>query len=177
MEQLNIEFTQASPGVDEAVLKKMAPVSTSDLPLYLARKKAESLLDQNKQGITIGCDQMVMLGKNPLGKPGTKDKAVEQLRLMQGKSHSLVTGLAVHFKGQWETHINRTSMKMKPLSEAQIKKYVDLENPIDCAGSYKVESIGLALFEEIKTDDHTAIVGLPMMALCQILAKFGAPVI
>lgn len=177
MEQLNIPFEQRAPTVDEDVLKKTAPVSIPDLPLYLARQKAESLVVKGSPDIVIGCDQMGLMSGMALNKPGSKDKAIEQLKKLQGKTHQLITSVAVQCAGKWELHTDITQLKMKPLTEAQIKKYVDLENPINCAGSYKIESLGLALFEDIETKDHTAIVGLPMMALCRILAKFNHPVI
>jgi len=177
MEQLNIPFTQKNPTVDEEELKKKAAVSIPDLPLYLARQKAESLITPNASEITIGCDQMGLLKGQPLGKAGSQDKAIEQLKKMQGKTHQLVTSIAVHCGGKWELHTDITQMKMKPLTDEQIKKYVDLDDPVNSAGSYKIESLGLALFEDIETKDHTAIVGLPMMALCRILGKFGYEVI
>jgi septum formation protein len=178
MEQLNIPFTQKSPTVDEEELKKKSPVSIPDLPLYLARQKAESLLvGKSQKDITIGCDQMGLLRGMPLDKPGSKDKAIDQLKKMQGKTHQLITSLAIHCGGKWEFHTDVTQMRMKPLSEEQIKKYVDLDNPIKSAGSYKIESLGLALFEDIETKDYTAIIGLPMLALCRILSKFNYNII
>jgi septum formation protein len=177
MEQLNISFTQKNPTVDEEELKKKAPVSIPDLPLYLARQKAESLVGRSMKDITIGCDQMGLLKGQPLGKPGSKDKAVEQLKKMQGKTHQLITSIAVHCGGKWEFHTDVTHLHMKALTEEQIRKYIDLDNPVHSAGSYKIESLGLALFEDIETRDHTAIIGLPMMALCRILAKFHYNVI
>lgn len=177
MEQLDIPFVQKNPTVDEEELRKKARVSIPDLPLYLARQKAESLVGKSLKDITIGCDQMGLLKGQPLNKPGSKDKAVEQLKKMQGKTHQLITSIAVHCGGKWEFHTDVTHLKMKSLTEAQIKKYIDLENPIHCAGSYKIESLGLALFEDIETKDHTAIIGLPMMALCRILSKFNYDVI
>lgn len=177
LQQINLKFNAQAPTVDEDHLKKMAPVSLSDLPLYLAKKKAESLLSANPGGITIGCDQMGLLKGQPLNKPGTKDKAIEQLKKMQGQTHQLITAMAVHYKHVWETHTDITLLRMKPLTETQIRHYVDLENPVNCAGSYKIEGLGLTLFESIETKDHTAIIGLPVMALCRILEKFGHQVI
>lgn len=177
MEQVGIKFTQLAPTVDEELLKKTAPVSLSDLPLYLAHKKAESLVVAHAQDIIIGCDQMGFLGAMPLGKPGTRAKAVEQLQRLQGQSHQLITALAVYHDGQWKFHTDTTTLRMKNLTDLQIQKYVDSEDATACAGGYKIESLGLALFEEIKTQDHTAIVGLPMMALCRMLEELGHAVL
>jgi len=177
MEQVNIPFEQQNPTVDEEELRQKAPVSIPDLPMYLAKQKAESLVAANPGAIVIGCDQMGLLKGLPLNKPGTREKAVEQLKKLQGQSHQLITALAVNFNGKWELHTDITVMKMRPLTEEKIKNYVHLDDPVNSSGSYKVESMGLALFEDIETKDHTAIIGLPMLALCRILEKFGHSVL
>ncbi len=177
MEQMDITFVQKTPDVDEEELKKKAKVSIPDLPLYLARQKAESLVGRSTKDITIGCDQMGLLKGQPLNKPGSKDKALEQLKKMQGKTHQLITSIAVHCGGKWEFHTDVTHLKMKSLTDQQIRTYIDKDNPVNSAGAYKIESLGLALFEEIETKDHTAIIGLPMMALCRILEKFNYKVL
>ncbi|MBY0314447.1 MAG: Maf family nucleotide pyrophosphatase [Bdellovibrionales bacterium] len=173
LDRLRLKYSHAAPLVDEELLKQTALVSPLDLPLYLARKKAESLLKTNLGGITIGCDQMAFLENEPLNKPGTKDKAIRQLTAMQGKTHTLVTAMAVHKDEQWFTHVDTTSLSMRPLSAEEVSSYVDLENPVDCAGSYKVEGLGIALFDSITTQDFTAITGLPLLALRRILTQLG----
>lgn len=175
MDQLNVPYEHVAPDVDENHLKKMAPVSTNDLPQYLAQKKAESLVKAHPKAIIIGCDQMAVLKNKGLDKPGSPEKAVTQLLRLQGQTHQIITGLAVYCKNQWELSSTTAQLKMKPLTETQIKRYVDLEKPIDCAGSYKIEKMGIVLFESIKTEDPSAIVGMPLMALARILEKFGVP--
>jgi septum formation protein len=177
MDQLQIPYRHASPSVDESLLKKSAPVSLPDLPLYLAEQKARSLIEQNREGITIGSDQMAVLDGQMLDKPGTRERAIEQLLLLQGKTHQLVTAVAVHKKGQWERANIITELRMKTLTRSQIESYVDKENPMDCAGSYKIERLGIVLFEDIKTSDPSAIVGLPLIALSKILEKLGLPLL
>ena len=177
LDRLRIKYSHAAPMVDEELLKQTALVSPLDLPLYLARKKAESLLKTNSGGITIGCDQMAFLGTEALNKPGSKEKAIRQLTAMQGKTHTLVTAMAVHKDDQWLTHVDTTSLTLRPLSAEEIRSYVDLENPVDCAGSYKVESLGITLFDSIKTQDFTAITGLPLLALSRILTQFGVKIL
>jgi septum formation protein len=177
MDQLNIEYIHATPKVDETTLKRNASVSVEDLPLYLAEKKAESLLSQNPDGITIGCDQMAILQGKPLDKPGTRANAIAQLLSLQGQTHQLITGLAVHKGGRWERAVSITRLTMKSLTEAQVRHYVDVENPIDCAGSYKIEKLGIVLFKDIHTEDPSSIVGLPLISLSQILEKFGVPLL
>ncbi len=152
-------------------------MSTPDLPLFLAQKKAESLIHTFPQALIIGCDQMGLLGTLALNKAGTKDKAIAQLKKLQGKTHQLLTAMAVYCKGQWEYHTDITELTMRPLSDEQIRHYVDLENPLDCAGSYKIEGLGVSLFEKVQTKDPSAIVGLPLMGLTNILEKFSVKVI
>lgn len=171
MEQLHVPFVAIKPLADEDQLKKTSTVSATDLPLFLAQKKAESLITLYPGSTIIGSDQMCLLPSGPLNKPGTRDRAIEQLLKMENKSHTLITALSVYSSGQWFHHVDTTTLFMKSLSRAQIVRYVDLDNPIDCAGSYKMESLGITLFEKIETQDHTAIVGLPLLALTAILHR------
>jgi len=173
MDQLKIPYTHASPKTDEALLKKTYQGPLEKLPEYLARKKAESLLGENPDGITIGCDQIALLEGRALDKPGTAENAVQQLMSLQGKTHELYTALAVHSRGEWrlETHI--TTLHMKSLSEQQARDYVALDQPVDCAGAYKIEKNGSDLFEDVENFDPSAIVGLPLMNLVEILEDLG----
>lgn len=171
MEQLHVPFMAIKPLADEEQLKKTSTVSATDLPLFLAQKKAESLIALYPGSTIIGSDQMCLLPSGPLSKPGTRDRAIEQLLKMESKSHMLITALSVYSSGQWFHHVDTTTLFMKSLSRAQIVRYVDLDNPIDCAGSYKMESLGITLFEKIETQDHTAIVGLPLLGLITILNR------
>lgn len=173
LKQLNVPFQSVSPQVDEEQLKKQAPVSTTDLPLYLAQKKAESVVALFPQSVIIGCDQMGFLGSMTLGKAGTKDKAIQQLLKLQGQTHQLHTAVAIYNDGQWLLHVDVTELTMRTLSEAQIRHYVDLENPIDCAGSYKFEGLGVSLFKKISTKDPTSIIGLPLMTVAQFLSQLS----
>ena len=173
MDQLKVPYLSVSPKTDEALLKKNYVGPLEKLPEFLAQKKAESLITENPEGVTIGCDQMAIFAGHGLDKPGTVENAVKQLLAMQGKVHQLHTALAVHFRGQWmlETHI--TTLHMKPLTEQQIRDYVALDNPIDCAGSYKIEKNGADLFDNVENFDPSAIVGLPLMHLLEILDDLG----
>ncbi len=177
LQQLNLAFTAQAPTVDEAVLKKTAQVSLPDLPLYLAQKKAESIAALFPQDLVIGSDQMGLFQQHPLDKPGTKDKAISQLQKLQGHTHQLLTALCVIHNGKIHSHVDVTELTMRTLSSSQIKNYVDLENPVDCAGSYKIEGLGVALFEKVQTKDPSAIVGLPLMALTKILESLQVQVL
>ena len=96
---------------------------------------------------------------------------------LQGATHQLLTALCVVYKGSMVQHVDITELTMRSLTNSQIKNYVDLENPIDCAGSYKFEGLGISLFEKVQTKDPSAIVGLPLMALTQILEKLQVQVL
>lgn len=176
LDRLNITYAVASPTVDEELLKKNATVSLLDLPLYLAQKKAESLCDQNVNGITIGCDQMAILNNQVLHKPGTAEKALQQLLDLQNQTHVLITAMAIHFKGQWFHHTDITRLTMAALDKSQLERYIQADQPLDCAGSYKIEKQGIALFDRIETEDFTAITGLPLLALSRTLKKLGVKI-
>ncbi len=177
LQQLNVNFTVAAPAVDETALKKTAQVSLSDLPLFLAQKKAESVVGQFPQALVIGSDQMGLFKNQALDKPGTREKAISQLQMLQGHSHQLLTALYVIYQGRAFQHVDITELTMRPLTDAQITNYVDLENPVDCAGSYKFEGLGIALFEKVQTKDPSSIVGMPLMALTQILQDLQVQVL
>lgn len=173
MDQLGLPYDHAAPLTDEAELKKNYKGDLKDLPVFLAQKKAESLLNKNPGGLTIGCDQMAIFKGQGLDKPGNAEKAVEQLMALQGQTHTLHTALAVHAANEWQTFTHITTLHMKPLTEQQVRDYVALDNPIDCAGSYKIEKNGADLFSDVENFDPSAIVGLPLMDLSEILEHFG----
>lgn len=173
MDRLQLSYSAESPMVDEELLKKTAPKDLSSLPLYLAQKKAESLIFKNPTGITIGCDQMAFIDQQRLDKPGTKEKAIEQLLKLQGRSHTLKTAMSLHSHGTWIHHEDTTVLTFRPLTLQEIKNYVEMDEPLDCAGSYKIEKRGISLVEKIETQDFTAIPGLPLIALCRALRTLG----
>lgn len=177
LEQLNVPFLAVAPIADEDALKKTSSVSLPDLPLFLAQKKAESLISLYPQSIIIGSDQMGLLDARALNKAGTKDKAITQLLSLQGRTHTLLTAMSVYSAGKWYHHVETTKLTMRSLTREQIVRYVDLENPVDCAGSYKIEALGVSLFENIESKDPSAIVGLPLMALTRILESAGISVL
>lgn len=180
--KLGIAFECVKPPFDEEKHK-----DKSLEPLALAEKlaflKAESVFekltasDPKTMWTVIGSDQLVAFQGQILGKPGTPEKACEQLMKMQNQTHQLITAVCL-FHGnsiqfQARTFFEQTEIKMKKLSETQIKKYVDLDNPIDCAGAYKFEAHGLALIAHLKNSDPSAIEGLPLIQLSNILQEFG----
>lgn len=166
---LGIPFESVKPLFDEDRVKHQI-VKDLKHPHTIAQKlsyeKGVSLAESN--AITISGDQLVAFEGDILGKPGTSEKAVAQLLRMQGKTHELVTACTV-FDGLTAIDIlNITHITLKPLSVEQITSYVKLDQPLDCAGSYKIEKHGIQLVESLKTDDFTAIQGLPLLSLAKI---------
>lgn len=164
--RLAYAFTAQPPLIDEDS-EKDPTLTPRALAEHLAFKKAESLAHPKK--VVIGGDQLIAFEGHILGKAHTPERAVEQLRSMQGKKHELITAICVFDGEKVHRHTDITSMTMRPLSLPQIERYVKLDQAIDCAGSYKIEKHGIMLFDKIETQDFTAIQGLPLIALNKIL--------
>lgn len=171
LKTLGIPFTAEKPLIDEEK-EKDPSLNPKDLALKLSFLKAQSLAKPNQ--ITIGGDQLVSFENQILGKPGTIEKAIQQITKMQNQTHELITALTI-FDGpeNFKQVLNITKMKLKKLTPEQIKKYIELDNPIDCAGSYKIEKHGVQIIEAIETSDFTAIQGLPLLELSQALTQMG----
>jgi septum formation protein len=174
LSQLGWSFEAVAPGVDEDKLKDKG-MTPAELATTLARFKAEAVFAKRPDSCVIGSDQVCSMGDKIFGKPGTIEKATEQLAHMQGKSHELLTAVTVLYPGGAETFINVTTLHMRPLNLKQIHSYVTKDLPLDCAGSYKLETSGIKLFQNIQMQDHTAIIGLPLIELTTTLLKLGYP--
>lgn len=174
LDRLGIPFRCVASEVDEDSAKR-AFSDPIELVKHLAIAKAEAVADHFLDAVVIGADQLAILDGDILGKPGQLDCAIEQLERLAGRSHELATALCVVRKstGLQRIHIDRTRLTMRSLSRNEFARYVALDSPVDCAGSYKIESAGITLFERIETDDFTAITGLPMIALTTILREIG----
>lgn len=174
LKQLGRDFEALAPGVDEDQLKHQ-DLSPTQLAIELARLKSLAIFNLRPDACVIGSDQVCMLNGEILSKPGTVENAIAQLTKMQGSHHELITAVSI-FSPQGEIHFhNRTLLFMRPLSKEQITQYVLADQPLDCAGSYKLESLGIKLFEKIEMDDHTSIIGLPLIQLNNHLLKLGYP--
>jgi septum formation protein len=172
LKRLGVPFRCLVPRVHEEDWK-IGDWTPRELAEHLAVAKAESLRDAEPDGTLIGGDQVVVLEGRVYGKPGTPERALEQLEALSGKSHELITALAVWHGGQTYLHTDRTTMQMRPLLTDELARYVAADSPLDCAGSYKIEERGIALFERIDTQDYTAIMGLPLVALTSLLRRLG----
>ena len=169
LQKLSYEFEAVAPEYDEEVLKQSG-LSLINLSSELALGKAVSLKKRYPESYIIGSDQIAHLGELRLSKPGNFVRASEQLALMAGKTHTLTTSVAIVGPDNFQTlFTNQTHLKMRTLTNAEIESYLKLDTPFDCAGSYKIESFGISLFEAIETTDFTAIIGLPLLELAKEL--------
>jgi septum formation protein len=175
LDRLGLEFQCVSPGTDEAARPGEAPL---DLACRLAQMKAESVAAARPGTVIIGSDQVAVLGEQVLGKPGTVERCIAQLRQSSGREVVFLT--AVHVvngrTGTGESHVDRTVVRFRDLADREIERYVATERPLDCAGGFKVESLGISLFERIESGDPTGLTGLPLIWLCGALRRAGIPV-
>ena len=173
LERLGVPFSSEAPRCDEEALKQpgMAPQALAE---FLAEAKAASVSALFPEAVVIGSDQLVALDEDVLGKPHTAPAAVAQLERLSGRSHRLITALVVAGPhGARRRHTNITILGMRRLDRATLTRYVEADQPLDCAGAYKLECRGIALFERIDSADQSAITGLPLMALTGMLRESG----
>ncbi len=170
--RIGIPFECQPPGLDEDEFQ-VDGIGPVELARTLATEKALKVVVTHPLATIISGDQVVDVDGRILGKPETLEAAVEQLSILSGRSHRLVTAVCVWHEGQIHTHVDLTTLTMRPLPVDAIARYLAADQPLDCAGSYRLEARGITLFERIESDDHTAIIGLPLIALTTILMRCG----
>ncbi len=171
MERLGIEFQTAAANINE---QHWPGESALVLATRLAEKKARVVAEQNPGAFVLGSDQVVFIDDMIFGKPGTAAAAVDQLMELRGLTHTLLTTLAlVYPDGRMETEAVYTFMSMRSLSVEALTAYVELDQPLDCAGSYKVEEHGVRLFSRMDGDDYTNIIGLPLTRVVDLFERAG----
>jgi septum formation protein len=172
LERLRVPFTVHSPEVDESPLPGETP---ADMALRLALAKARSVAALAPDAVVIGSDQVADLDGKPVGKPGTHDRAVQQLRAMSGREVTFQTAVAVvaAARGHEDARLAPVRVRFRRLDDDEIERYLRQEQPYDCAGSAKCETLGIALLEAIESDDPTALVGLPLIRTCALLRAAG----
>lgn len=172
LERLGVRFACESPAVDEhaaaAGLREPSAIART-----LAKAKALAVARRQPDAIVIGGDQVCALDDRILGKPGTRDAARAQLQALRGREHRLLTAVAIVHRGQIHRILDETTLRMRDLTDAAIDRYLAHDEPFDCAGAYRIEGRGITLFESIHSHDHTAIVGLPLLAVTAALAGLG----
>ena len=172
LERLRLPFDTDAPRVDEAAHPGEAPAS---LAQRLALAKARDVADRHADAVVIGSDQVAELDGRAIGKPGSHERAIEQLRSMSGRRVVFHTALAVlrPATGYEAQALAPVTVRFRTLTDAEIERYLRLERPYDCAGSAKCETLGIALLEAIESDDPTALVGLPLIRTCALLRGAG----
>jgi septum formation protein len=172
LERLRVPFDVVSPDVDETPLPGEAPQALATR-LALAKAKAVAALHPN--AVVIGSDQVADLNSEPLGKPGTHERAVLQLQRMRGQTVVFQTAVSVVcVESQFEqTELAQIKVRFRELSDTEIEAYLRAEEPYDCAGSAKSEGLGIALLDAIDNDDPTALIGLPMIRTARLLRAAG----
>jgi septum formation protein len=172
LERLRLPFEIEAPQVDETPVPGEAP---AELARRLALAKAEAVAARHPQAIVIGSDQAADLDGEAIGKPLVHERAVAQLRRMSGRRVVFQTAVAV---ARRETGFARALLapvvvRFRELADAEIERYLRIEQPYDCAGSAKAETLGIALLASIESDDPTALIGLPLIRTCELLREAG----
>ena len=176
LERLGLAFDVAAPAVDERAL---AGEAAADTALRLSMLKAAAVKDRFQDALIIGSDQVAALGSERLDKPGSHENAVRQLRLLSGRTaefHSAVALLDA-MTDKFASRVVPCRVTFRELDDARIEAYLRRERPYDCAGSAKSEGLGIALIARMETDDPTSLVGLPLIALSEMLERAGLPVL
>ena len=172
LQRLGLPFTVAAPDVDETPLQGEAPRA---LALRLALAKAHAVAAQHPDAVVIGSDQVADLRGQPLGKPGTHERASAQLQRMSGETVIFQTAVAVvcAATGFEQVDLAPVEVRFRTLTGDEIERYLHAEQPYDCAGSAKSEGLGISLLDAILNDDPTALVGLPLIRTCRMLRAAG----
>lgn len=177
LERLGLPFVQQAPSVDERILPEESP---AEAVMRLARAKAASVHRLYPDAIVIGSDQLAVRGDEILGKPGGAAEAIDQLTRSAGRQVEFLTGVCVlggAHPQEPEEHMDITGVTFRPLDAGEIRSYVERERPFDCAGSFRAEGLGIALFSRIDSQDPTGLIGLPLIWLSQALTRLGLPVL
>jgi len=171
LQRLAIPFTTAAPDIDESARPGEKP---SQLVERLAEAKARAI-GASRKGLIIGSDQVASTGDSILGKPGTHEKAVEQLKVLSGKNVCFHTGLCLlnSVTDTVNVAVVPFSVRFRLLDDRQIEHYLRADKPYNCAGSFKSEGLGITLFERMQGDDPTALIGLPLITLTTMLRTEG----
>ena len=172
LQKLGLAFSTYAPDIDESAAAGEAP---ADLVRRLALEKAQAAADDFPSALVIGSDQVACVDGEILGKPGSRERAIEQLQRASGRVVAFYTGLALYNadSGLQRTLCEPFSVHFRVLERDAITRYLDAEEPYNCAGSFKSEGLGIALFERLEGDDPNALVGLPLIRLIELLAAEG----
>ncbi|MFG6456905.1 Maf family nucleotide pyrophosphatase [Roseateles sp. BYS96W] len=168
--RLRLPFEAIAPDVDETALPGEAPAALAE---RLALAKARAVAARFPGAVVIGSDQVADLDGEAIGKPGTHDAAAQQLRRMSGRAAVFQTAVAIVAPGLAAIERAEVRVRLRVLNDAAIEAYLLADQPYDCAGSAKVESLGIALLDAVESDDPTALIGLPLIRTCALLRRAG----
>lgn len=172
LETLGLPFTCVKPDIDESRINNE---NAHDMALRLAEEKARAVTKKFTNSLIIGSDQTVAFGEQILGKPGSFDAAIKQLQLLRGQTVIFYSAVALinTANDSVQKQVIETQVRYRYLSDVQIIAYLERDKPFDCAGSFKSEALGIAILESVRSDDPTALVGLPLIALTTMLSNAG----
>ena len=172
LQRLNLSFSCCSPEIDETRRPGEPP---ADFVTRLAAEKAQAVAEKNREALIIGSDQAACIGTEVLGKPGSRERALEQLSAASGRRVTFYTGLCLlnSASGNRQLICEPFHVHFRVLEQPQIERYLDAEQPYNCAGSFKSEGLGISLFRRLEGEDPNALIGLPLIRLVDMLAAEG----
>lgn len=176
LDKLGFAYRSKKPDVDETPFPDEAP---NELVARLAESKARAVMQQFPNALIIGSDQVAVLDGEILGKPGTKSIAFEQLKKASGRCMTFLTGLSLldSETGIAQTEVVPFDVHFRKLTDSMIDRYLEREQPFNCAGSFKSEGLGIVLFDKLDGEDPNTLIGLPLIRLTRLLEKAGVEVI
>lgn len=172
MQRLQYPFGTAAPDIDET---RLGGESARDMVLRLSLQKAQAVVSHYPDALIIGSDQCAVLQEQVIGKPGSHDNAVKQLQNSSGQTVAFLTGLCLYDSrdGSYQLDVVPFSVDFRELTDAEIDRYLRKDQPYNCAGSFRSESLGITLFKRMNGDDPTALMGLPLIRLSEMLREAG----
>lgn len=172
LQRLGLPFEWHPPKVDESALEGESPLAQVE---RLAAAKARAVGRDFPEAVVIGSDQLAVFGGRPVGKPGGHQQAMLQLQSFSGRVVEFLTAVTViaPATGFDETHMDRTLVTFRELETPEIERYLEKEQPYDCAGAFKAESLGISLFKTISSEDPTGLIGLPLITTAAMLRRAG----
>jgi len=175
LQKLCVSFDTAAPDIDESSQANETP---TELVERLSISKAKKVAEAHPAALIVGSDQVACVEQQILGKPHTHEKAVEQLRFLSGKIVSFHTGLCLFNSetGNTQSTVEVFKVHFRTLSDDQIERYLQNEQPYNCAGSFKSEALGISLFKKLEGDDPNTLIGLPLIRLVEFLSNEGLQV-
>jgi septum formation protein len=174
LERLGVKFSCAIPKYEE---ENPLGLKASELSIFHAENKARSLIKNHPKALIIGSDQVAEVGGSVIGKPGTVEGAIAQLTQMSGKRITFHTGLARAYGEAIKSVCVPFHVTLRELTPKEITNYVERERPLDCAGSFKIEGLGIALMEKLDGEDFTSLIGLPLIKLTSFLREAGVRIL